>query len=228
MTRRHLATLRLLLMLGDAVSAVAVFLAVSVIRFRDGDPTAVWSVGIDIGPAALLFALLWVAVFWSLGQYHLRVRWSLFAEAQDVARATVALGVITLAGLFVLHQDDVSRVFLVLLFLAQSAGALVIRALLRTWFEHLRSGGRNATFMLIAGTGELAQAFADEVESHASLGVRVIGHVSVPANGATARFPGERGRPSPVLVTRPILGSVGEMQELYRGRVVDEVAVCLP
>ena len=101
MTRRHLMTLRLLLMLADGVAAAVVFVLVSIVRF-EADPTAMWSVGIDVGVAAVLFGITWVSVLWAMGLYRLRVRWSLRAEARDIVRATVVVLAITLSTLFVL------------------------------------------------------------------------------------------------------------------------------
>src|SRR5680860_1345735 len=96
MTRRHLMTLRLLLMLADFVAAAAVFLVVSVVRF-EADPAALWSVGIDVLPAALLFGFTWMTVFFALGLYRLRVRWSLLAEAKDIGRGTFLVLAVTLS-----------------------------------------------------------------------------------------------------------------------------------
>jgi exopolysaccharide biosynthesis polyprenyl glycosylphosphotransferase len=69
--------------------------------------------------------------------------------------------------------------------------------------------------MLVAGTGAFAQDFADRVEGHAGLGMRIIGHLLAP------------GEPEPV-VTRPVLGTIDQIDEIFHSRVVDEVAVCLP
>jgi len=209
-------TLRLVLMLGDGVAATLVFLLVSIVRF-EADPKALWSVGIDVGPASFLFAVVWVTVNWFLGLYQLRVRWTLLAEARDVARATAVVLVLTMSTLFMLHQDNVSRLFLLILFVAQPAAAIAGRALLRHWFNLLRRRGRNLTYMLIAGTGELAQEFADQIEAHPSLGVRVVGHLAV-----APQAPGES------VVSRPIMGSIDQMSMIFRSRVIDEVAVCLP
>lgn len=221
-------TLRLLLMLADGVAAAVVFLLVSVVRF-ESDPGAKWSVGIDVGVAAVLFAIMWVTVLWALGLYRLRVRWSLRAEARDIARATVVVLAISLSTLFVLHQDDVSRLFLLILFVVQPFAALLSRALLRSWFERLRRGGSNMSFMLVAGTGALAQQFADTVEAHAELGVRVLGHLSVPATTYRLADYGESGGglDEGQALSRPILGSIDEMHAIFHDRIVDEVAVCL-
>ena len=66
MTRRHLMTLTILLMLADFIAATAVFLVVSVVLPKI-DPAAVWSVGVDVVAAALFFAFTWTTVFVALG-----------------------------------------------------------------------------------------------------------------------------------------------------------------
>ena len=216
MIRRHLMALRVALMLGDGLSAVLVFLGVSFLRFRDGDPTALWrEVGIDIRLAAFLFAVTWVGTLWAMGLYRLSVRWRLWTEMRDIARTALVVVAVTLSTLFIVKQEDVSRLFLAFLFIAQPAVTLAGRILLRYGFEAIRRNGRDARFMLVAGTGRLAQEFADRVESHPGLGLQIIGHLSAP---------GERKS----VVTRPILGSVEDIEEILHSQVVDEVAVCLP
>jgi exopolysaccharide biosynthesis polyprenyl glycosylphosphotransferase len=214
MTRRHLMTLRLLLVLADAITAFTVFLLVSMARF-EADPTAQWSVGIDIGTSAVLFAAVWVGVFLLFGAYRLRARFGLVAEARDIASGTIAVGAVTLAALFLLHQDDVSRLFLALLFLAQPVAMLAGRVVLRRWFESRRRHGRDINHMLVVGTGPLAQDFADRIEAHHALGLRVIGHLGLP------------NEPDAGSVTRPVLGSVDRLSAVFHERVVDEVGVCL-
>jgi exopolysaccharide biosynthesis polyprenyl glycosylphosphotransferase len=226
-------TLRLLMGLADGVMAYVVFLAVSAVRFQEGDPRAVWSVGVHVPVAAALFALTWVGVLWSMGLYRLTARWSLRTEARDIARATVLAVALTLSTLFVFHQDNVSRVFLAMVFVVQPALTLVGRALLRYWFASLRRRGLNPTYMLVVGTGKLAQSFADSVESRPALGLRVVGHLTVPREprqrargrrqiGQPTKEEGEQG------VSRPLLGSIDDMGNVFRARIIDEVAVCLP
>jgi exopolysaccharide biosynthesis polyprenyl glycosylphosphotransferase len=216
MIRRHLMALRVALMIGDGLSAYLVFLGVSILRFREGDPSVLWrEAGVDIRVAALLFAVTWIATLWVMGMYRLSVRWRLWTEARDIARTTLLVMAITLSTLFILKQEDVSRLFLALLFIAQPTVTLAGRVLLRYGFEAIRRRGHDARYMLVAGTGRLAQQFADRVESHPGLGIQIIGHLSAP---------GETDH----VVTRPILGSVEQVEEILHSRIVDEVAVCLP
>jgi exopolysaccharide biosynthesis polyprenyl glycosylphosphotransferase len=88
--------------------------------------------------------------------------------------------------------------------------------------------------MLVAGTGTLAQKFADSVESHSALGIRVVGHVTVPRQRRRATDEsGSAGSEATEqngnhVVSRPILGSIEEIGTIFRSRIIDEVAVCLP
>jgi exopolysaccharide biosynthesis polyprenyl glycosylphosphotransferase len=213
MIRRHLMALRVGLMLADGLAAIAVFWLVALLRFGDG--TSWRATGIDQTLGAVTFAIIWVAVLWASGLYRLSVRWRAWTELRDLFRATLLVLAIVLSALFLLKQTDVSRIFLGLLFVVQPMVALAGRLLLRAAFEANRRRGRDARYMLVAGTGQLAQDFADRVERHAGLGMRIIGHLAAP--GETEHS-----------VTRPILGSVDDIEEILHSRVVDEVAVCLP
>jgi exopolysaccharide biosynthesis polyprenyl glycosylphosphotransferase len=208
--------LRIGLMALDGAVAAAVFLVVADLRYRDGDVGALWrALAVDPRLAALLFATLWVVVLWSTGLYRLTPRWKVWTEIRDVVRATLLVIAVTLSTLFLFKQADVSRKFLVLLFIAEPTVTLVGRLGLRAAFEALRRRGHNSRFMVIAGTGQLAQDFADDLERHAGLGIRVIGHLAAP------------GEPPPV-VTRPILGVIDDIEAILHDQVVDELGVCLP
>ena len=208
--------LRVGLMIADGLSAIAVFLLVSRLRFGDGDIDYLWNlIGVDVGIAAVAFAITWVTVLYFTGLYRMTVRWRAWSEVGDVVRATFIVAAITLSGLFLIKQVDVSRLFLIFLFIAQPLVTLGSRILLRTIFETARRAGHDARFMVVAGAGRLAQDFADRVESHPGLGIRIIGHLSTP---------GEEER----VVTRPVLGTVNDIEEVLHANVVDEVAVCLP
>ena len=209
-------TLRVGLMLLDGVIAVGVFLAVAAIRFADGGlKTLLEALRLDLLPAALLFAVIWVTALWLSGLYRLNVRWRIWTEVRDIARATLGVIAFILSTLFLVKGTDVSRLFLLFLFIAQPAVTLAGRLVLRQIFERNRSRGRDPRYMLVAGTGSLAQSFADRVESHPGLGLRIIGHLSAPGETET-------------IVTRPVLGTISDIEDVFHSQVVDEVAVCLP
>jgi exopolysaccharide biosynthesis polyprenyl glycosylphosphotransferase len=208
--------LRIGMMVADGALAAGVFLLIAVLRYEDGDNWALWrALGVDLRLAAIIWAVLWVVVMWTSGLYRLNVRWRVWTEMTDVIRATLLVVAITLSALFIFKQPDVSRLFLILLFVAQPTAALLSRLGLRAFFEANRKRGRDPRYMLVAGTGQLAQDFADRVEMHPGLGLQIIGHLAVPNDASS-------------VVSRPVLGSLDAMHDILHARVVDEVAICLP
>ena len=70
--------------------------------------------------------------------------------------------------------------------------------------------------MLVVGTGQLAQDFADRVETHPGLGLRIVGP---PLERPRSRSRSSRDRSSARSTTS---------RSVFREQVVDEVAICLP
>ena len=186
MIRRHTTTLRLALMAADAASAGVLFVLVSIARFGERWQVAWREAGVDPVPLAAGYAALYTAVLWALGLYRLRARWSWRSDAIDVARAVLLVAVVAFTALFWLRLPDVSRLFLLGLFAGQGAVTLASRLTLRAFFRWIRSRGYNSRFVLIVGTGPEAERFANRIEARPELGLRVIGHVLVPA-GAVER-----------------------------------------
>jgi exopolysaccharide biosynthesis polyprenyl glycosylphosphotransferase len=217
MVRRHVAALRLALMAADGLSAVFVFIAVSVFRFGADEWQTTWrAVGVEGPILALAYGAAWVAIVWFSGLYRLRARWAARTEVVDVFRAVIALAVATFVVLFWFKLPNVSRQFLLLLFPAQLVLTIASRAVLRWMFAAARSRGMNSRFMLVVGTGRTASGFANRVERRREMGLHVIGHLALP----DAR-PGGRLR-------RPILGTVDDIERVLHSQVVDEIAICLP
>lgn len=202
-------------MLSDAATAFVLFLLVVTLRFKILEPSATWDLG-AISPLglAVAYGLLWVAALWFMGLYRLRTHWTLRAELIDVLRATALAIVASLSVLYLLKLNDVSRLFLIILWLAQPGVTLASRVALRSALRRIRSRGRMRRFMLIIGAGPEAEAFAAEVEQHRELGLEVVGHLSGPrdVDGATIR---------------PVLGTIDDIERVLHENVVDEVAVCL-
>ncbi|MGH2407861.1 MAG: sugar transferase [Candidatus Limnocylindrales bacterium] len=215
MIQRHVFTFRLALMAADALSAIVVIVLVSLLRFGGAEWETTWErLGINLGLAAIGFAVVWVAALWLQGLYVLRARWSLRSEAYGILRAGLIVAVVTFSGLFVLKLAEVSRLFLVFLFAGEVAAALGSRLLLRLLMGWLRSHGRIRRYMLVVGSGPPAEGFADRVERHVELGIQVIGHL---------RWTGETTH-----TRRPVLGTLDEIETVLHSRVVDEVGIALP
>nr|MBA2254477.1 sugar transferase [Chloroflexota bacterium] len=216
MIRRHGVALSALLVTADVLSALGVFALVAALRFDFGFGQGIWAqVIVEPWIFASLYAVGWAGVLWLRGLYRLRARWSWRREAADIVAAAALMALVTLTILFIARLDDVSRVFLALLFPAQAMATVMLRLLLRRWFASIRRRGANARFVLVVGAGEAAEEFADRIESQAELGLRVIGHL---------REPGSEDRS----LHRPGLGVLEDLESILHTRVIDEVAICLP
>ena len=151
-----------------------------------------------IGMAA--WAIVWITVVWQHGLYRMRTHWSLQADAARLTRALLLVAIAVFVVLFVIHLPQVSRLFLATLFGVQLVVALASRILIRTAFRLERGRGSSARFVLLAGTTPMAEQFADMIEAHRELGLRVIGHLGSPP---------APGQPAP---KRPILGTLEDVE----------------
>jgi exopolysaccharide biosynthesis polyprenyl glycosylphosphotransferase len=197
----------------DGVTAAALFVAISVLRF--GSEFRNWwtDLGIDLYVAAILYGIGWVATLWVLGLFRFRARWSSRTEFLDVIRAGLLLAVAVFTALFLFKLPNLSRLFLLALFPAQVALTLTSRLVLRRAFEAIRARGYNLRYILIVGAGPAARSFAERIERRRDLGLLVVGHLADSDVDPRLR--------------RPVLGSLQDIERIVHERVIDEVAICL-
>jgi exopolysaccharide biosynthesis polyprenyl glycosylphosphotransferase len=215
LVRRHITALRLLLVLADVATAVGLFVAVSILRFGAEWPYVWLNAGADWRMAAAAYAVGWVTVIWLHGLYRLRVSWSIRGDMMLIFRSITLYAFAVFSALFVLKLPQVSRLFLIELFVVQLAVAAISRTALRFAIRAGRAKGFSVRYMVVIGSGAGAREFADRIERHRELGIRVIGHM---------RWPEEREYDP----RRPILGTVDDIETILHERVIDEVAICLP
>jgi len=218
MVRRYAAVLRLTLVAADI--GLALIVVAGAINFRFG-PTSGWPGGMseslpDPSLAVAVFVGMWIAVLWMHGLYRARERWTRRGEIAAVLRATLVQLVLTLSALYVFKLPDVSRLLLLVVFPALTIAAIGIRIGIRQILVFLRDHSRNVRFMLVLGANARAKAFADLVERHAELGLVVIGHLKAD--------PSDDG----VVLNRPLLGMLDDLEQILHTEIVDEVAICLP
>ena len=207
--------LRLLLMGADAVVAVITFLLVGLLRFGDAGWPTMWdALAIDVRLGAVAYAAAWVTTLWYLGLYEFRVRWTIAAELEEILVAAFVLAFATMSFLFLVKLVDVSRLFLLILLIAQSVVTILGQIAFRLFFNWLRGRGYNRAYMVIVGVGPEAQAFADAVESHRELGIEVVGHLRGPDEIEDH-------------VTRPVLGRGEDLGQVFHDQTIDEVAICV-
>jgi exopolysaccharide biosynthesis polyprenyl glycosylphosphotransferase len=216
MIRRYGIAFRVLLAIADGVTAVVILILAIAVRFGIGSIHDELEFAFsDPWFAVAAYAILWPFVLWTQGLYRHRARWTVRGEVGDVLRAVVVFAAIILSLLFISKNPTASRLVLIVLFPLLAIGAIATRLLLRRLLFVLRRRGHNTRFMLILGTTPQSQAFADLVDGHPTLGLKVIGHLTEDA--------GQRSS-----ITRPMLGSLDQIEDILHGHVVDEVAICLP
>ena len=99
-----------------------------------------------------------------------------------------------------------AALFLLTLFVAQVVLTVASRGVVRGSLHALRDRGHNLRYMLVVGTGKEARRFADRVERHRELGIRVIGHLVHPR------------RTRCVAGKRPVLGSMDDIETVLHDR----------
>ncbi len=218
MIRRYAAVLRLTLAAADTVLAVFVVFVATNVRYgqTSGWPLDVSSSLPNANLAAALFVAMWIAVLWMHGLYRSRVRWTRRGDIVAVLRATLVQLALTLSLLFLFKLPDVSRLLLVVVFPSLAAAAILTRIAVRQILVLARDHGRNVRYMLVLGANSRAQAFADLVESHPELGLVVLGHLKADKSDAG------------VVLGRPLLGMLDDLEQVLHSQIVDEVAICLP
>ena len=219
MVRRYTTLLGSALAAADLIGAILVFIAVSILRFGVDDWHQWWtSSGVDPWAVATIFGVAWVGALALQGMYRHGLRWSVRSEIAGILRAAVLVALGTFVALFLLKLPNASRLFLLLLFPAQTLWTILARTTIRSLFIVVRRQKRMIRHAIVVGLNADAVAFADRVERHPELGVRVIGHLAAPEDSAVDR----RG------LRRPLLGTIDDIQTVLHEQVVDEVFVCLP
>jgi exopolysaccharide biosynthesis polyprenyl glycosylphosphotransferase len=221
MIRRYAAVLRLTLVAADVVLTLLVMILATRIRF--GDAGGWPAVGPDVynnlpdpSIAIAVFVVMWIGVLAMHGLYRSRVRWTRRSDLAAVLRATLVQLALTLSLLYVFKLPNVSRLLLIVVFPSLAVAAIAIRIAIRQFLILARDHGRNVRYMLVLGANSRAAALADLVECHAELGLVVIGHLKAdPSDGG-------------VVLDRPLLGMLDDLEAVLHSRIVDEVAICLP
>ena len=217
MIRRHVAELRALLILSDALLAGAVLAFVSWLPVGD-DSKSYWS-GV-IRPTELIplvYAFGWVAALALSGRYRPRFRWTVAAEAADILKTTAWVALGTATFLFVVRPPDVSRLLFLLLFPSQAAATILSHTVVRLAFRRLQASEPNKRNVLIVGAGESGRAFAQRLEANPWLGLKVAGFLDVD-DGLAATLPEGWAH----------LGGPDRLEFLLHELEIEDLAVCVP
>jgi exopolysaccharide biosynthesis polyprenyl glycosylphosphotransferase len=165
-----------------------------------------------------LLLLAWHLIYSSFGMYASRRLAGRWDELRDIFKATTFGTFLLFCSHFLFHISLIRPTFLLVFWLASTAGTIFSRMLMRSTLKRFRLHGRNLRDMLIIGTNSRALQFAEKMRLNPGLGYRVIGFVDHDWIGMP-QF--ERSG-------YPLVSNFEELPEFLRSNVVDEVVVTLP
>lgn len=157
---------------------------------------------------------LWTMVFFAFGLYRLRRTAARAEEYVQVAIATTTAMALFAAGAFLTRPSDFSRLMFSMFYLINVVAIIVGRGIVHGVIDRIRRSGRNLKRVLIAGTGELAEAVVDRMQMHQEFGFRITGMLGDEPDGSY------RGV--------PVVGRLDDACEFIRNFSVDQIYIALP
>jgi len=160
---------------------------------------------------------LWTNFLYTCDVYTSRRIGSLFRAVSPVLRAWLFVGITLPALLFMLRLHHYSAGF-VFAYLALSGTVLTAKRIVGYGvLRRIRSKGLNTRNMIIVGTGQRAQAFADALNNHPEWGIRISGFVDEDPEMVGAK-----------LKNGDVIGSLDQLPHLITSMQVDEVVFVVP
>jgi exopolysaccharide biosynthesis polyprenyl glycosylphosphotransferase len=182
-----------------------------------GNLVALLSVRMSIGHFAVIALcwMVWRTIFSYCGLYT----WQHVQSANGVpGRVALASGVSALVAGEVVgamwHHGHFLRAT-VYFWIAATGGALLSRVAICLFHLYVRPHFRQTKYAVIVGGGARAARFLEELKLHPEWDYKFLGYV----DSTAAEIPGHRW---------PLLGRIGDLEEILMKQVVDEVVVALP
>ncbi len=196
----------------DVAALVAAF-PLGAAAYQRLTPSPTWTFDADLyWPRLAITLVLWVAAAWVYGLYNPFGRTAISEIARTIrALGTVAVALTALA--FLTKQQDLSRLFMGLYFLA--AFALIIGARFATHaVARARGKGKHAQRVAVVGTGGMAREIVEILSANSQWGLSFAGFVHV------------EGMPLPL--RGPVLGKLSDLGRILEEEVLDVVVFAVP
>jgi exopolysaccharide biosynthesis polyprenyl glycosylphosphotransferase len=184
-------------------------------------------------PLLPLALLCWALALVFSGRYRSARIVTFERETFAIVRSGLLAGAIFVLAIYalrldaaLLEDDQISRLWIALLFAASTVLVIVERIGLRLVARRLRTRGLNFRTVLIVGTSPSARDIAAAIAAHPQWGLQLLGFVSGNGGAETAQQPGEipadRGAAAAESAA-PIVGTIDDIPRLVEEMVVDEV-----
>jgi Undecaprenyl-phosphate glucose phosphotransferase len=233
MMRRYNRLLVLFYVVSDAALAMIAFLLAYIIRFEL--LAGVFPVTKGYPPLEQYLQMLPIiqgivpVAFYAQGLYHLRRGRTRVDDFFAVFVGTILAVVIGVGGTLSYQAYyvpdelkkagvyEISQLVWAIFLVVNVIFAYTSRELIREALERRWKAGIGLKRVLIAGAGDLGRLVADKVLEHRELGFKVLGFID---DRATGDHIGYRGL--------PLLGTLGEADEIIRREKIDHLYVALP
>ena len=215
MLYRYSEVFRTLLGVADGVLVAAAWLAAYWLRFDTGMPVPLGVPETEPYVWALAVILpLYFVLFQTHGLYEARRMDSPLGEASAVIRAT-AMGLLLLtAASFFARNYSYSRGVLGLFAVLAPTFVITLRSSIRFVLRRLRQRGLNLRYVVVVGTGPLAETIVSRIGNRQDAGLRVLGVVSEGAMGGT-------------VAGAPVIGSFADIKSILKNQRVDQLIIAL-
>lgn len=126
---------------------------------------------------SLLLSVLYIFTFGAFGLYRSFRSVPLIRELSRMWMACFLDLALMLSYLFIMHSDDYSRLAIGFFFVISLGGLSGKRWLLRKVLRSMRAKGYNQKYVLILGSGSLANTYLDAIRKDSELGFKALGYV---------------------------------------------------
>lgn len=127
----------------------------------------------------ILYASACIAMYAFFGMYgSFRFR-NFRREVVGLAVANFVSTILTVTVLYLLHQDEFSRLRLGYFFLFSTLFVVLKRLVLRAILSHYRTLGYNTRSLVLLGEGELARRYYEKIRGNPRFGYRYLGYVGI-------------------------------------------------
>lgn len=215
MLHRYSDVFRSLLGVVDLSLVGLAWLAAYALRFHAGIPAplGIPPLATYVYPLALILPLF-LAFFHANGLYQARRMDSPLGEAGAIVRAT-ALAIIGLAAVtFFARSYSYSRGVIGLFSLLAPMAVIGFRSSVRFLLRQARRRGFNLRYVLLVGSGPLAESVVARIERRPEAGLRILGVVADGALGGT-------------VAGAKLIGGYGDLKSILRAQRVDQLIIAL-
>ena len=130
-----------------------------------------------------------------------------------ILKNVITQGVSAIIVLFVVKEENLSRVFVSVYVVFLSIGIVLEKFSVHRVFRRIRRRGRNLRNVLIVGAGKIGKGFAKSIEENPHFGYKLFGFLD------DKRHDSLNGR---------YFGSISELRNILEERRVDDVVIALP